>query len=340
MKCSLAGRSNVLLVAALLLATICWTGVASAGTLVDDTWQDGERYQPAGPLFVPAPPPYAENNGVTAVDADADGDLESAWFKGGAGTLDPVGAGGPLQGTTAAGTSSTWTTYFTDMEGDEAELANVGDQLLITWVFTLEGVNVSNTSQDFRLAVVDSPGNRMTANGAPGSAAYKGYGMFANMGQTLDHSRPWDVMRRTAPATSSALLSASGSWTSTGDNGTDDGTRLNTGYADDVEYTFTFLAERLAGDQLQVTMRMDEGDREVGMLDNKGWLLGYYTDLTPASFLFDTFSVRPSKSEGSAAVFDTSLFKVEIIPFIVPEPASLVLLSLGGLAMLVLRRRR
>jgi hypothetical protein len=332
-----------LLVAIMFGVAICWTTPAAAVVLVQDTWQDGERYQPAGPDFVPPPPPYAENNGVTAVDADADGDLESAWFDGGGGGLDPVGPGGPLRGTMDVGAdnSSSWTTYFTDQEGDEVNLANVGDCVEITWVFSLSGINAGNTSQSFRIAVVDTPDyNRLTANGSPGSAAYTGYAMFGNMGPILDHSRPFDLMFRTDTTRADALLSASSAWTSTGDNGTDDGTRGNTGYAEDVEYTYTFTAEHLAGDQLQVTMRMDEGEREEGQLDDKGYLLAYYTDTAPASFLFDTFSLRPSKASQAAEIFDTSLFKVETCQgAVVPEPASLILLGLGGLALLAVRRR-
>ena len=56
--------------------------------LVNDTWLDGTRTDPASPT-------YAENNGIFGGDADLDGNLESAWFRGGAGTFDPVGAGGP-----------------------------------------------------------------------------------------------------------------------------------------------------------------------------------------------------------------------------------------------------
>ena len=235
-----------------LPAVLMLAAAASAGLLVHDTWQDGERYEPAGAAFVPAPPPYAENNGVTGTDADSDGDLESAWFRGGSGTWDPVTTGGPLRGTTSGTSSASWTTYFTDDEGDEVNLANVGDKLCITWDFTLDGVNTSNTSQAFRLAVVDSPSNRLTANGSPGSADYTGYGLFGNIGQTFGHSRPWDLMTRNAG--SSALLSSSSSWASAG---VQDGTNGNAGYANGVDYEFTFMAEHVAGDGLQVSMRLD-----------------------------------------------------------------------------------
>ena len=50
----------------------------------------GTRTDPASPI--------SSENGV---DLDLDGDLESAWYRGGAGTdqafLEPVGPGGPLR---------------------------------------------------------------------------------------------------------------------------------------------------------------------------------------------------------------------------------------------------
>src|SRR3954470_16332202 len=75
-----------------------------AAIIVNDTWIDGTDSDPASPV-------YSENG----VDADADGNLESAWYQGGVGTLDPVGAGGPLRGNmTPGGTgSASWTTYLT-----------------------------------------------------------------------------------------------------------------------------------------------------------------------------------------------------------------------------------
>ena len=59
----------------------------NAAIIVNDTWKDGTDSDPASPV-------YSEYG----VDSDADGDLESAWYQGGAGTLDPVGAGGPQRG--------------------------------------------------------------------------------------------------------------------------------------------------------------------------------------------------------------------------------------------------
>jgi hypothetical protein len=151
--------------------------------LVNDTWQDGTRTDPA-------PPVYSEDG----TDTDGDGDLESAWFNNGA-TM--TASTGHLI-TTVGSSSSSWTTYFTP-EGDEINLAGAGDAMKITWVFTPTNVATSGTSQNFRLAIVDSPGSgsRLTGDGTPASAAYTGYAMFMNMATTLGNSKPFNLMAAT-----------------------------------------------------------------------------------------------------------------------------------------------
>jgi hypothetical protein len=76
-----------------------------------------------------------------------------------------------------------------------------------------------------------------------------------------------------------------------------------------------------------------------GTLDNDGVAEVILTDSTPngGSFKFDTFSIRPSGATTTAETFSTRLFKVEAP---VPEPTTLVLFGLGGLALTQVRRRR
>ena len=67
-----------------VLVVLVWIGLAlssHANILVNDTWQDGTRTDPASPV-------YAENNGVVGTDADNDGDIESAWFASTGGSSD------------------------------------------------------------------------------------------------------------------------------------------------------------------------------------------------------------------------------------------------------------
>lgn len=289
------------------------TSAANAAILVNDRWGDGTDSDPASPA-------YSE----MGVDADTDGDLESAWFQGGGGTLDPAGAGGPLAGSVSTGSSS-WTTYFTP-EASPVTLANAGDSLRVTWVFTPRTVNAGNTSQDFRLAVVDSPAaSRLAANGAPGSGTYTGYGMFMNMGPTLGNSNPFQLREHDG---NGALLSGSGDWLALAN-----GVATNaTGYASDTQYTYVMTLTRNASSGLDIVSTMSGGS-----IGGAGTATVSSTDATP-SFTFDTFTLRPSSASGTAAQFDTSLFRVEFTS--VPEPATLSLCGFAAIAGFMIARRK
>jgi hypothetical protein len=292
-------RQIVLIVA--LMFAVAVPGHATV--LVNDTWQDGTRTDPAAPV-------YSENG----TDLDSDGDLESAWFNNG-NTM--TATPGHLVTTLPAnGTSSaSWTTYFTP-ESSPVTLAGAGDQLKVTWIFTPTGVNSGSTSASgLRLAVVDSPSaSRLTSDGSPGSSTYAGYGMFMNMATTLGSSTPFQLMERNAPGTSSALLSSSGSWTALA-NGATSG---HIGYASGTQYTFVMTVTRNSANGLDIVATMTGGS-----LNNTGSASASFTDSSPGSFTFDTFALRPSSATDSASTFDTSLFKVEFIPGATPASIDL-----------------
>src|ERR1017187_2004362 len=277
-----------------------------ANILVNDTWQDGTRTDPASPV-------YAENNGVVGTDADNDGNLESAWFNtGGTMTASPSNLVTtlPPNGTSSA----SWTTYFTP-QSTPVTLSGAGDALKITWVFTPSNVNASSTSSSgLRLAVVGNSGTRITSDNSPGSSTYAGYGMFMNMATTLGSSTPFQLMERNAPGTSSALLSSSGSWTALA-NGATSG---HIGYASGTQYTFVMTVTRNSANGLDIVATMTGGS-----LNNTGSASASFTDSSPGSFTFDTFALRPSSATDSASTFDTSLFKVEFISGATPASIDL-----------------
>src|SRR4051812_38137556 len=106
-----------------ICALIFFLAATCRGTvLVNDTWRDGTRVDPASPA-------YSENG----VDTDGDGDLESAWFSSSGSALTVVSTN-DLRAVQPS-TSLSSTTYFTP-EGSEVTLGNAGDELKITWVFT------------------------------------------------------------------------------------------------------------------------------------------------------------------------------------------------------------
>ena len=270
-----------------------------ATVLVSNVWNTGVRTYPA---YNDTNSPYSE----MGVDYNASGDFESAWFNGGGGTMTP--STGHLV-TTVTSSSSSWTTYFTT-ESSPVTLAGAGDELKITWIFTPSGVATSGTSQNFRLAVVDSPSaSRLTSDGSPGSSTYAGYAMFMNMATTLGSSSSFQLMDRNAPGTSSAFLSSSGSWT-----GVANGAGKNvTGYTSGTNYTFVMTFTRNASNGLDITATMTGGN-----FNNTDSATVSYSDSAPNTFTFDTFGVRPSDAADSAASFDTTLFEVEFIPGATP----------------------
>src|SRR3954454_18695606 len=163
------GGFRVLLIACALGLAALYRSPAVASLVVNDTWQDATRTDPASPG-------YSENG----VDSDADGDIESAWFRSGTGSAVTASAG-HLVASSGAGTSMSLTTYFTP-EVSPVTLTNVGDKISLHWVFIPSGVTTTSTSnQDMRIALVDSPSAaRIASDVTPGSAAYTGYGVFLN----------------------------------------------------------------------------------------------------------------------------------------------------------------
>lgn len=320
----LSGRTFLFLFSAAAVALIGLSGMrtANAGVVVNDTWIDGTDDDPASPVF--------SENGV---DVDNDGDIESVWFQGGGGELNPAGPGGPLQmvldGGPSGTSSSSWTTYFTP-EGSEVNLAAPGQTLRLTWIFSTNDVNASNGSQNFRLALVDSPASsRIDTNGTPGNAAYKGYGIFANMGETFGHSDPFELVERTNPDLASALLSSSGSWEDD-DLAAKTGTNGNHGYDDNTTYTLIMELTRTPADELTVSATISGGT-----INGTGSMTVTSTDPTPQSFIYDTFALRPSSAATTTDQFDTHLFRVQLVP----EPASALLFALGAACMAFVRRR-
>ncbi len=117
-----------------------------------------------------------------------------------------------------------------------------------------------------------------------------------NMATTLGGTTPFQLMERSAPGTSSALLSSSSSWTGLA-NGAVNG---HIGYASGTQYTFVMTLTRNASSGLDITVTVTGGS-----LNNTGSASVSFTDNTPNSFSFDTFALRPSSANDSAAQFDT-----------------------------------
>lgn len=289
---------------------------AMAVDIVNDTWIDGERHFPASPV-------YSE----FGVDGDGDGDIESAWFAGGSGVFDPVGAGGPLR-IDQTTSSASLTTYFT-AEGSELTLSNPGDSIRVTMQFQVSGQVLANTSHGIRFALADSPAaSRVDGESTPGSAAYTGYSLFANMNpNTFNRSDPIELYERADPVGGGNFLSSSSAWSAIADAGGRD----NPAYQPGVDYTLIMQVTRDGSGDLDILASMSGAG-----LDGTGSMVINET-LFPngGSYSFDTFAFRPDGYDKAWQIIDTSSFQVEFIP----EPGS-IMLMLAGLGLLVATRRK
>ena len=320
----------------------------ASALLVDDRWQDTNRTQPASPT-------YAENNGTTGADSDADGDIESAWFYGGSGangSLSVVAPGGGAaingspnnlrlafanSGITSAISAST---HFT-AAGTPVTLANAGEKLTVTWTFVPTTVNATNGSQNMRIALVnwpEPPGTdttaRFTTDGSssnPASGAFTGYAMFLNFAQTTGRATPYQLLERNVAT--GDMLSAGGNWASRADAVGFGNTAV--GYFSGVEYTFTFSAERNATNGLILTSTMS-GGAGAQALNGTGSVSVTFTDTSPNTFVFDTVTLRPSGATTTAAIFDTVRFQVDFVP----EASPLLLVGVVGAGSIACRRLR
>jgi hypothetical protein len=293
-----------------VVVLVCSTSHATV--IVSDTWNDSTRTDPAAPV-------YSEYG----VDSDSDGNIESAWY---VNSPNLTVAPGHMTLTQPTGSQNA-TTYFTPA-ATPITLANSGDFVQVTWVFTPSGVVTGNTSQAFNFCVVDTPSAaRLSSDAAPGTAAYAGYAMYTNMSTTLGNAHPFQLKERSAA--SSTLLNTGGDWTAVADGATT-GT---TGYASGTKYTMTWTMTRGSSNDLVIDVKMQGGS-----INNSGTADANFDDTTPNTFTYDTFNVRPSGSASAATSFDYNSFTVVTN---VPEPGSLILMGLGAgvLGMSVLRRK-
>ena len=292
---------------------------SQAAFLVNDTFQDANRSD-AG-LNV-----HSEQG----VDTDADLNIESRWFGNPPAGL--TSTPGHMLGAVGASSSASWTTYFTESFASSVNLANAGDTLKVTWVFTPTGVTASNNSQGLRLALLQTPnGGRLATDNTPANQAYAGYGLFQSFGTVLGRNNGdnFNLMEWATPGGANNILSTGAAYTKRAG----DGTLGAVGFVDNTQYTFTMTAQRTALGELQLNTSMTGGS-----INGSGTLAASFLDTTPSSFTFDTFALRPGSAAISAATFDTSLFSVEVTQ--APEPNVAALMGLSIMGLIAARRSR
>src|SRR5579862_3915819 len=164
----------------------------------------------------------------------------SAWFASNAGAL--TAAPGAM--TLTLGSSAVLAvTYFTPNATSPVSL-NVGDSIVATITYTLNGVAPENTSQGFRLALCRFGTTRASADFSSSSsqgANVNGYALFQNMGVNFGSASPIDIRVRTN-LTSSSLLGTGSDWGSLGTGPSN--TNTFSGFTSGTQYTLQFLLQR------------------------------------------------------------------------------------------------
>jgi hypothetical protein len=293
------------------LTAVCAVAMSShAQIIVNDTWADGNR---------------------TSTGPDGSG-IDSQWFSSSGAAL-TVPAAGDMRAAIPAGSLSE-TTYFASQT-----LANTGDELMFTWVFTPNGtLNGVNTSQAFNLAVVNGA-THLSADGAsPASQVYAGYAMYMNLSPTFGNASAFALREWNLGATAGNLLSTAGNWGANGvasanlANGAVNG---NQGFDTGIPYTLVMTLTRNASSGLDIVSTMTGGN-----INGTGTVTDSVTDASPNAFTYDTFALRQTGSASGAAQIDITQFKVEFLTTSVPEPTTLALAGFGLLGLAGYRRMR
>jgi hypothetical protein len=283
---------------------------ASASVLLNDTFADGSRAETSLPNESAVWVSHA--SGVTM----------------GAGSLQ-------FDQTASSGSQKMWTHFAAD--GSPVSLA-VGDQLIATIEFTPRNTLYDISNRSFRFGLFNDPTDPQVAadlnsdgggSGSPWTDA-TGYGVQIALSLGTTASTAANVGKRTDQANSS-LMGSSGAWTFTNSGNP----IVNTL---DTLYTATLSLNRLAVNQMQVTFAIADAGGVISthtILDDPTGTGEFGTD--PVATDFDQLFFRWSNNTQTADLFDFSRLSVEYIA--IPEPATLSLLGLGGLALFLRRRR-
>lgn len=257
-------------------------GSAWSATLLDDTWADGTR-----------------NNQNLPSD--------SAWFASTGSLL----TASPNAMTLAVGSGAVLAlTYFTPDAAVPASL-DIGDSLELTARMTFTGVAAPNSSQGFRLALVNvadstlSP-TRVSADGFSNSSqgnGVNGYALFQNMGTTFNNSNPIEIRKR-IPAGSASLLGSSGDWIALGSGPGTLG--AFTGFSDGVPYELHFKVQRPSAEALAISVTWSNTVSGTAISASA-------TDAAAANFSFDGIGLRPLGSSSTATAITFSRVTVRLV---------------------------
>jgi len=284
-----------------------------AAVLLNDTWSDGSR---------------AETNLPTesAVYAGISGS------GGGALTTSP----GVLSQTVATDSMKIWTHFAPD--GSEVNLA-VGQQLIATIDFVLRGDLYSNTSRSFRLGLFNDPTDpqvQTDVNDDGGGASdpwqdSTGYAVQIPLTEGPLVANPFQIFKRTI--NNSSLLGSGSAYSSAASGGAQITEALNT------PYTLVFEIDRVSATQNDITVSLSDSSGVLATQtvsdDGATFAAGNLPGSGSPYSTFEHLFIRTSANTQTANQIDYTQFRVEVVP----EPASALVLALGGLSLLAAGRR-
>lgn len=317
---------------ALLAAVVCCTGLsllpaagASAATLLNDTWADGDRTNANLPTDSPVYIGQSSGNGSNAVSA------------------------GHLNFGLPTNSLKFWT-YFTSNQsapdGNQPHNAvttlGVGDSLTASATFSVTGITTT-TGKNFRMGLFFDPTDaRIQADtnsdgGGTGSPWTDALGYAVELPITAtSNSSPFQIVKRTTSNTS--LLGSSGALT----NAPTGGSLYN--MANNTDYTLTMTLTLVSASDMQVDVSLLQGASVLASQTVHDLGTTFGGNAVPASLpgsqgiytQFDQLFFRNSDAS-QAATLDFTNFRVDLTP--APEPGSAALLALAGTAALARRRR-
>jgi hypothetical protein len=312
-------------IAPILAASLC-----QASTLLNDSWTDGDRTNTALP-----------NDSATYVGASTS--------DGGSVTVVP----GALQNLMGTSSRKNWTYFTSDLanpDGNQPHNAvthlSTGDKLVASLTFTLpNGATSASTSKDFRFGLFFDPTDPrvqtdVNSDGGGGTSPWAdatGYALQMPLNGTATNASPFQIVKRTTSNTS--LLGSSGAFTNAPTGGSVYSNAANT------SYTVSLALNMVSASQMDVTASLSQGATVLATQTVSDLGATFGGNAVAAGGLpgsqglyqdFDHLFFRMSSNTETPEI-DFTNWKVELTS--VPEPASLSVIGLGGIALLGRRRR-
>jgi pectate lyase len=192
---------------------------------------------------------------------------------------------------------------------------SVGDTLLATFSFLFSGVDTTNSSTGFRVALCDFSTTRSTAD--LGSNSGQGtnvpaYAVFQNMSATFSSFSPISIVVRTNLGGPS-LLGASSNWIAlVAGPGT---ISSFTGFTNGTPYTLQFSLQRVGVSSMQITATWMNAS-------NGATISTSYTDTAASNFNFDGIGIRPQNAANAATNIIFNEVRVDYLPAGTPASIS------------------